>query len=237
MDFTQSKTSPCIFKWNLIENYPIIYLGLYVDNFIYFSQSKEVETKFEQEFQSHVPVTFKSKINYFLGVRFHNTCHKDGHIDIALSQTAYIDNLCKHTKLNSPEINTPKSPYRSGFPIDTVPDETYNDITQKRLTTQLQTIIGLLNWLSVSTCLDITTATSLVTKYCQNPSKGHIDAALYIVKYLKGTQTMKMKFSSQDNKDLQSFIQFPLPQQQLFGLCDTNWGHRTNQKHYQIAPP
>ena len=65
-----------------------------------------------------------------------------------------------------------KSPYRSGFSIDYIPEEDYNKITQKRLVTQLQTIMGLLNWLSVSTCPNIAIVTSLITKYCQSPSEG-----------------------------------------------------------------
>jgi hypothetical protein len=43
MGLRQSTTSPCIFTGVLIEGGPPIYVGIYVDNIIYFSGSNEVE--------------------------------------------------------------------------------------------------------------------------------------------------------------------------------------------------
>ena len=76
-----------------------------------------------------------------------------------------------------------------------------------------------LNWLIVSTKPDIiSTATSIFVKSCQNPSKGHIEATLRVVKHLKCSQ-----FSSKDRPHLQSFLQIPFPESKLSGLCgDTN---------------
>jgi hypothetical protein len=42
--------SPCIFYGTLIKGEPPLYLGLYVDDFYYFSASKAVEQKFEKDF-------------------------------------------------------------------------------------------------------------------------------------------------------------------------------------------
>eukprot|EP00559_Dactyliosolen_fragilissimus_P009280 CAMPEP_0184857002 /NCGR_PEP_ID=MMETSP0580-20130426/2171_1 /TAXON_ID=1118495 /ORGANISM="Dactyliosolen fragilissimus" /LENGTH=171 /DNA_ID=CAMNT_0027352351 /DNA_START=56 /DNA_END=568 /DNA_ORIENTATION=+ len=47
MGFTQSVHSPCIFLGTLIPNQPPLYLGLYVDDFIFFSKSKAIEEKFK----------------------------------------------------------------------------------------------------------------------------------------------------------------------------------------------
>ena len=185
---------------------------------------RAVEEKFETEFAKHVPVTFDSEINYFLGVKFYNKRKPNGDVEIKLSQAAYIDKLCKLTNLHGGRINTPTSPYQSGLPVDSIPDIQYDDIAQKRLTLQMQTIVGLLNWLSVSTCPDIATITSMLAKYCRNPSQAHINAALQVVKYLKGSKHMKLKFSTTFDQSLQSLVQFPLPTHQLSGLCDANWG-------------
>ena len=228
--FKQSKTSPCLFVGNLIEGEPPIYLGLYVDDFIYFSASPKVEKKFEEEFSKHVPVTFDTEIDYFLGIKFDNTRHKDGNVTIKLSQTAYIDELCKTTNLAGNAINTPTSPYRSGLPIDSIPTVEYDEITQQKLTTKLQTIVGSLNWLSVSTRPDISTVTSMLAKYCRKPSQGHIDAALRVIRYLKGTRKLKIKFTTNNNRNIESFLKFPLPQQELLALCDANWAPQDQSK-------
>jgi hypothetical protein len=177
--FKKCKNSPCLFVRNLIKDEPPICLGLYVDNFTYFSKSKKVEHKFESKFSQKVKCTFTQEIDYFLGIKFTNIKHKNGHISIKLSQEAYISSLLDQTNLNSNAINTPITPYCSGYPVDSIPDITYNKITQKRLTLQMQTIIGSLNWLtSISTRPDIATIISILTKYCKNPSQGHIDSTL-----------------------------------------------------------
>ena len=233
----QSKTAPCLFYGNIIEGEPPIYLGLYVDDFIYFSESDKVENHFETEFQKHVPVTFDKEVDYFLGIKFQNEKKSNGHVSIKMSQAAYVDEICKQTKLDSEAINTPKSPYRSGLPVDSIPEIDYNEIEQKRYTLQMQTIIGSLNWLSVSTRPDITTITAMLAKYTKNPSKGHIDAALRVIKYLKGTKNMGIEFSSERNNYLQSFLQFPLPEHQLTGICDANWGPQDQSKPPTKSPP
>lgn len=71
---------------------------------------------------------------------------------------------------------------------------------------------------------DISIVISLLAKYCRNPSKGHIDAAIRVIKYPKGTKNLRIKFSSKDSNNLQSFTNFPIPNNKLTGLCDANWG-------------
>ena len=233
----QCQHAPCIFYGTIIEGEPPLYLGLYVDDFLFFSKSNQVEEKFQQEFAKHVPVSFDSEVNYFLGVKFNHKKYKDGHVEITMSQTAYIDELCKLTKLNGEAVNTPASPYHSGYPIDAIPQEEYDEIVQQRYTLQLQTIVGSLNWLSVSTRPNIATVTSLLAKYCRKPSKGHIDAALRVVRYLKGTKNLKLKFSSRDNNTMESFVKFPLPNSELVGLCDANWGPQDQSRPQEDKTP
>lgn len=63
-----------------MENEPPLYLGLYIDDFICFSESDRVEQHFETEFQKHVPVTFNKEANYFLVVKFQHEKKKNGHL-------------------------------------------------------------------------------------------------------------------------------------------------------------
>ena len=65
--FKQCPNAPCIFVGNLIPGQPPIYLGLYVDDFIYFSESDEVTSLFEQRFSAKIKVTFEERVGYFLG--------------------------------------------------------------------------------------------------------------------------------------------------------------------------
>jgi len=47
MGLRNSKNSPCLFIGNIIDGEPPIYVGIYVDDIIYFSTSDAVECKFE----------------------------------------------------------------------------------------------------------------------------------------------------------------------------------------------
>jgi len=40
--------APCVFKGHILKNKPPLYLGFYVDDFIYFSEDPEVEKKLKK---------------------------------------------------------------------------------------------------------------------------------------------------------------------------------------------
>ena len=62
--------SPCLFHGTLIPGKPRQYLGIYVDDFVYFSKDPEVETLFEQKLQAKTQTNFMGKVSHFLGMRF-----------------------------------------------------------------------------------------------------------------------------------------------------------------------
>ena len=88
----------------------------------------------------------------------------------------------------------------------------------------MQFLIGSLNWLSISTRPDISTAVSLLAKFTHRPSQGHIDAAIRLVKYLKGTKTRGITFSNKSNNKLSLYVNFPIIDDIATALTDANWG-------------
>jgi hypothetical protein len=80
-----------------------------------------------------------------------------------------------------------------------------------------------LNWLSLTTSPDLSTVISLLAQHQSTPSPGHLDVALYIVKYLSGTKTLGIFFSSLRKTQLETFLNFPLPSS-LLPMSDANWG-------------
>ncbi len=226
----QHPYSPCIFYGTLIEGEPPLYLGLYVDDFIYFSESQEVETHFEKSFKSKMPMTFNSEISYFLGINFTCKRHKDGHVSIMLDQESFVDTVVQDAGLSGDAITEPKTPYRSGLPIDSIPIEEYDNATQEKLTHILQKLVGNLNWLSISTRPDIAPATNMLAKYMAKASKGHIEQAKRVIKYLKGTKHKGILYTSKDRAKLTSFVKFPLNPSKITALCDANWGPQDQSK-------
>ena len=216
--------APCIFTGTLIEGQPPLYLGLFVDDFIYFSANSEVERKFEQLFGAKFNVDFSPEVTHFLGIKFTNVTHPDGHIDIYLNQPKDIADLIKKAGLHHPQTLEVKTPYRSGHPVDTIPHVEMPNSEREKLNKTLQELVGCLNWLSTQTRPDIATITNILAQYNTKCSPGHIDAAKYAIRYLKSTPNLGIKFSSKNQTKIDSFVQFPLDPKKPQALTDANWG-------------
>jgi len=70
MGLKNSETSPCLFTGVLIPREPPVFVGIYVDDIIYFSCSDAVERKFEQELSTVGSVDFMGQVSLFLGTEF-----------------------------------------------------------------------------------------------------------------------------------------------------------------------
>jgi hypothetical protein len=112
-------SSRCIFYGHLIPGEPPIYIGLYVDDIIYFSQSTEVQNKFEKDSGNKLDTTFSRDIDYFLGIKFDCKKNKNSDVSIMMSQEAFIDTLCDSVGLTGPTSN-PVTPYQSNYPVDSI---------------------------------------------------------------------------------------------------------------------
>jgi deoxyuridine 5'-triphosphate nucleotidohydrolase len=226
----QHPYSPCIFHGTIIEGEPPIYLGLYVDDFFYFSASRKVEQKFEKDFGKQIDMEFNGPVTYFLGIKFTTSRDENGDVSIQMSQEAFVDSLVQSANLDGDGVTEPRTPYRIGYPVDKIPDETYEEQTQIKMTHLYRVLIGSLNWLSVSTRPDISTITNMLAKYSNNPSKGHIDQAKRVIKYLKGTKSKGILFSSKQRSKLETFVKFPISPNEVTGLTDANWGPQDQSK-------
>jgi hypothetical protein len=76
--------------------------------------------------------------------------------------------------------------------------------------------------LSHTTHPDLSTVISLFAQHQSSPSPRHLNAALYVVKYLSSTKTLGMYFSSSRKTQLETFLHFPLPST-LLPMSDANW--------------
>ena len=225
--FKQCKHAPCIFKGHLLPNKAPIYLGLYVDDFIYFSQDKEVEEHFEKVLKSKTNVDFMGQVTHFLGIRYQWRQTNDDHLHVHLSQEAFSDNLVAQAHLQTLSATTNPSPYRSGCPVDSLPREFITVEEKVKLEAQLRSYVGSLLWLSQATRPDLATITNILAKYQNRPTKRIIESAKYVIKYIKGTKDHGITFSSDSNQFISSALHFPLQDtkpDEIIGITDANWG-------------
>ena len=109
----------CVYKCTPIEGQPPIYIGLYVDNLVYYSKSDKVEQWFENNLKSHQKVEFMGDDTWLLGQRYNQyTDLNNGLIPCHISQQAMIKGMLERHELEN--CTTGQSPYQSGISIDRI---------------------------------------------------------------------------------------------------------------------
>jgi hypothetical protein len=78
-------------------------------------------------------------------------------------------------------------------------------------------------------------------KYTIIPTKGHIDAIKRVIKYLKGTKSKGLLFSTSPTSKISAYIKFPVPTNKVVSMCDAKWGPQDqltpkNHHHYKELP-
>jgi hypothetical protein len=233
-----TKHDPCIFYGTIIPGKPPLYVTLYVDDFIYFSLDDEVEQYFENALSQKLKVEFLSEAECFLGMKFDWAHLKDGNIQCRISQEGYATTIANEMGLISANNNPLMTPFRSGLPIDTIPNEDMSPEARAPLIAKLQPWLGMINWLQMCTRPDLATAFTLLATHMHSPSQGHIDTVKYLRHYIYSTMDLGLHFTSSPNSSLESYIHFPLSTDdigpstngQLTTFCDANWGPQDASK-------
>jgi hypothetical protein len=101
-------------------------LGLYVDNFVYFSEDPVVEALFCHLFSECCKVNCMGIIEWFLGVQFSWRITQDA-VSVHLNQSGFAENLVKSFFRESQDPMPMAMPYRSGIPNNSIAPLTDTD--------------------------------------------------------------------------------------------------------------
>ena len=97
-----------------------IYIGICVDDFVYYSESDQVEHWFKTGLADHFKVNFMGPILYFLDC--HYVWYRTRHgLAVHISQPGFAEVL--PDRFNMSDCNPVKTPYRSGHVIDLIPQD------------------------------------------------------------------------------------------------------------------
>eukprot|EP00956_Cyclotella_meneghiniana_P030923 scaffold79637_cov24-Cyclotella_meneghiniana.AAC.1 len=187
----------------------LIHVGIYVDDFVFYSTDPAQEALFMEELKKRVVVDFMGPVDWFLGTAFTWKRHEDGHLSVLLSQSAFTEYTAHRFAVDKCKQVPHMTPYRSGIPIDSIPDPPKDDPDQKRRTKIYQSIVGCINWLATCTRPDISPCLTFLASYNQRPSHGHYQAALHALKYLYSTADYGISFHSNASNTIQAFNHFP----------------------------
>lgn len=162
-------------------------MGLYVDDFIYFSQNAEVESAFETKFKKLTQVQFMGQVGYFLGTKFSWKIDTNKSLTVHMIQEAFIDQLVDTSGLTGASSSSAITPYRSGLPVDSIPVEPFSRMNiseQKQVEAEFRSYVGSLLWISQGTRPDMSTITHLLAKNQTHATHSHVSAAKNAIKYL-----------------------------------------------------
>lgn len=187
----------------------MIHIGVYVDDFVFYSTNDAEEELFRQVLQSQITVDFMGDVDYFLGSAFLWQRHSNGHVSVHLSQSAFTEHTAHRFGLDRFKRVPNMTPYRSGLPIDSLPSPAPDDPDLKRRTKVYQGIVGSINWLAQCTRPDVSPALTFLASYSNAPSAQHYQAAIHVLKYLYSTSDYGISYHSDACNTIQAFNHFP----------------------------
>ncbi|UYV62276.1 hypothetical protein LAZ67_1008425 [Cordylochernes scorpioides] len=173
------KSDPCLFKWKNEDKY--LYVGIYVDDFITVSDSEDTSNRFINKLRHHLEIKDVTCKGMFLGIKIIQD--KEG---ISLQQSHYVQQIlqkygmetCKEVPIpGSKEINLDNH-----IEDDNCDQRTY------------QEALGMLMFLAVNTRPDIAYITSKLSQYSRQPKQMHWTAIKRVMRYLRGTIDLGVKF-------------------------------------------
>ena len=183
----------------------------------------------QNNLKSHVEINSMGNTLWFLGQHYNWHTDQDGKVLYHISQQAFIKQMIERFKLE--HCTTAQIPYRSGLKIDCIEHNNKPRSEKEHFIQKYQSIIGCLNWLSINTLPDINTTYSLLSQFNSNPSPGHMEAAKYVLRYLKHTLSHYIWFKQGENR-LQGCCTIPkeLRGDKLLLFTYLNWGTQDASK-------
>jgi hypothetical protein len=185
-----------------------LYLGFYVDDFVYFLQDPAVKELICHLLAECCKVNFMGIVEWFLGVHFSWRITPSS-VAVHLNQSGFATNLVKSFFRQACDVMPTATPYRSGIPINSIAPSVDADNSPSQIWRKeaYQSLIGSIGWLSCSTRPDLTAVHSFLSSYTNKPATGHMKAALYALHYIHSTHDML--FSLDNIAPMHSYVHYP----------------------------
>ena len=130
---------------------------------------------------------------------------------IWIDQQAYIEKALKRFELL--DANNTNTPLPTGIHLEKSDKPVALDTK-----TYYQQIIRTLIYATIGTRPDIAFAATRLSRFDNNPTKEHIKYAKYVLRYLKGTKELKIKYDGSSDAG-------------LIGYSDSDWGENRDDRH------
>lgn len=192
----RSKYDPCLYY--LIDGNRILFVAIYVDDVIIFSNDEALTNDIKAKLSDAFRMKDLGKASNCLGIRI--TREKNA---VALDQEAYIESvLARFNMENSKPVSTPMNP---GVKLtkDMAPQTA--DEAEKMKKVPYQEAVGSLMYLAQCTRPDVLFAVNQLSRFNTNPGPKHWNAVRHLLRYLRGTSKLKLRYTKHGESELQGY--------------------------------
>lgn len=188
LNLVQCRVDPCIFYSTGTER---LIFCVYVDDVLVAGSSKQlIENTFKQ-IQKKLEITYRP-LSYFLGIQIKRT--PDG--SISMHQEKYALEVIERFGMS--DCKSVATPLDNSIYSDESADDSNQEYPYRQL-------IGALMFLTVCTRFDIAFAVGYLSRYLDKYTRKHWNAALRVLRYLKGTSNYGIKFGGNTVLEFQAF--------------------------------
>ena len=185
---------------------------IYVDDSLFLGPIKALVQRLKSEFMKVWETRDLGDVTEFLHMRISREDRK-----IHLDQTVYLQTVLQRCEMSNAKFAV--TPLPAGY----VPEVVHSGYTASpELRSRFQTVIGSLLYLMLGTRPDISFAVTKLAQFAANPSKEHLDKALYICRYLVGTKDYRLTYDGQQGRGLVAFT-------------DSDWASDPNRRRSQTG--
>ena len=206
-NFKQSTADPCIFT-KTEESGEIIIVAVYVDDLIIVTKTNEKMNEIKRNLTSRFKMKDLGKLHHCLGITVE---YDESKRCLWLHQKPYISAMLE--KFGLSQAKTVSTPANLNEKLKR------DDGTSKLVDPTLyQSMVGSLLYAAITTRPDISQAVGAASKYCSNPSEAHLTAVKRILRYLKETINLGLKYEKLESST-------------LVGYSDADWAGDLDDRH------
>ena len=188
----QSRNDPTLFIRHG-DNGQISGVSVYVDDCEIFGSNEEQCMSVIECINQKFSLTEATELKWLLGIEIITSSKSKTGIDrICMSQKTYIDKMMKKFKLDGDDVKPLKIPMPVNLVLK-IPDESYTASDERKHL--YQCIIGSMMYLAVCTRPDISFAAGILGRFASNPDESHLEAAMRVLRYIKGTRNYELVFT------------------------------------------
>ena len=205
ISLVQSEADPCVFV-GTVDTVTVV--AVYVDDLVLIAKTTNELQKVKDSLTSRFKMKDMGKIHYCLGISIKQDEERKC---LRMHQKQYIENMLE--KYHLTDANTVSTP--ADLSVKLKKDDGFSKDVDSTL---YQLMIGSLLYAANSTRPDIAQAVGVVSRYTSRPSQAHLTALKRILRYLKRTASLEIKYQKSDDGD-------------LIGCSDADWAGDADDCH------